>query len=244
MDISQKTIGIVGYGNFGKVIAHHLFPQNKIVIYTTQHIEPTGRISIATSYETVTQVADIIIPAVPIRHFEQTIKKLAETIKPQTVVMDICSVKEYPTRIMQQHLSKNPLIASHPMFGPNSIAKKGSIAHMKFVLHNISTDISLYEKLKIYFQQLGVNIVEITPGEHDQLASKSQFFTLLIGEVSQQMKLTQTIIDTPGTTALLDALEFSGADRHIIEDMITYNRFCKPLLQKSILALQELERHT
>lgn len=243
MDISKNTIGVIGYGNFGKVICNTLFPHNKIVLYTTQKMAPSERVSVTTSLSELAEQADVIIPAVPIRNFEKTIKKLAKIIRPQTVVMDICSIKEYPARIMQQYLPNNPLIASHPMFGPNSIAKKGSISHMNYVLHNISASSIFYDSLKKYLEHITLDVIEMTPEEHDRLAAKSQFFTLTVGEVYQQMRLMPTTIDTPGSSALFDALQFSGTDRHIIVDMIAYNRFCKPILYEFIRLLQGLEEN-
>ena len=45
-NLETKTIGIIGYGNFGKVICKYLFPQNRIVLYTSQSLEeiPAHRI--------------------------------------------------------------------------------------------------------------------------------------------------------------------------------------------------------
>ena len=240
MDISQKTIGIIGFGNFGKVLVNNIFPNNKIILVTTQEITSSEHVTVVKNIEEIKN-ADIIIPAVPIRNFAETIKKLAAIINPQTIVMDICSVMEYPTKVMQENLPNNPLIATHPMFGPNSIAKKGSMKDMNYVLHNISTPSDFYEAFKDYLKTLGVNIIEITPQEHDRLSAKSQFVSLLIGEITQQLQFEKTIIDTPGAEALQHAVSFSGADRHIIEDMLTYNTFCRPILEEFKKVLSSLE---
>src|SRR5258708_18201380 len=33
-NIITKKIGVIGYGNFGKVVCTYLFPQNKVLLYT------------------------------------------------------------------------------------------------------------------------------------------------------------------------------------------------------------------
>lgn len=240
MDISQKTIGIIGFGNFGKVLINNIFPNNKIILVTTQNAQSSEHITVTKNIEDI-KSADIIIPAVPIRNFAETIKKIAQFINPQTIVMDICSVMEYPAKIMQENLSNNPLIVTHPMFGPNSIAKKGSMKDMNYVVHNISTQNDFYESFKKYLKTLEVNVIEITPKEHDRLSAKSQFVTLLVGEITQQLQFEKTIVDTPGAQALQHAVSFSGADRHIIEDMLTYNIFCRPILEELKKVLNNLE---
>jgi len=242
MNIEEKIIGVIGFGNFGKVICEFLFPKNSIVLYTTKSIKPAKRISIVSSLEDLVSQADIIIPAVPIRNFKETIKTISHSIKPHTVVMDVCSVKEYPVTIMQQYLPSSDLIASHPMFGPNSIAKKGAMKNFKLVLHNISAEKSTYEEIKNNFQNLALNIIEITPKDHDMLTANSQFFALVVAEIARQHDLSPTIIDTPGATTLFDATSYIGTNRHIIEDMIVYNRYCKSLLEKMIVSLHDLER--
>src|SRR5579864_5822817 len=71
-DVTNKTIGIIGYGNFGKVICEYLFPKNKLFVYSP-HINKKGlpsNLFVSRSIQSLVEVSDIIIPAVPIRKFE------------------------------------------------------------------------------------------------------------------------------------------------------------------------------
>lgn len=242
--IRTKTIGIIGYGNFGKVVSNYLFPENQCIIYS-EH--PDGKefpkqSRIVKNIEEITEKSDIIIPTVPIRNFKEIIKEISISIKPQTVVMDVCSVKEYPVKVMQEILPENiHIIATHPMFGPNSLLKRNyNLKKLPLVLYNVRADKTIYDNIKIYFNNLGINTIEMDPSEHDRLSASSQFFSLLIGEIGKSLQIKHTSIDTPGAEAIINALEYMGADRKIIEDMITYNTYCAEVLDKTISILKRL----
>lgn len=245
MDIKNAKIGVIGYGNFGKVVCNNLFTKNQIFLLSKNHRNDTfsKNISLVSSMEELMEKSDLIIPCVPIRFFEETIKEIAKQTKPTTIVMDICSVKEYPVSIMERYLPKDvSVIASHPMFGPNSIKTKGGLLDgLTMVMWNISTDKGVYSELVEYFKNLRISIVEMTPKQHDELSANSQFFALCIGELAQALHLKSTEIDTPGARAIFDAMQYMGADRHIIEDMAKYNVYCKKLLGDMITVLSSLK---
>jgi prephenate dehydrogenase len=234
MNFENKTIGVIGYGNFGKVVCNNLFPENNIILFskTADQKDLNKRITLADTLEELVTQSDIIIPCVPIRNFKEVIKDLAVFITPGQIVMDICSVKEYPAKTMQEYLPHYvEVIASHPMFGPNSIKiKKGNLKDMNMVLYNISANETNYNLIKQYLSKLKLKIIEISPEEHDQQSAQSQFFSMIIGQLVLQLKLNPTPIDTPGAHALFEAMRYTGKDITIIEDMIKYNRYCKPLL--------------
>lgn len=244
MNIEQQIIGVIGYGNFGKVICNNLFPKNNIILFSknTRQEDLPQRIILVNNLEELVEKSDIIIPCVPIRNFEETIKIIAKKIKPQTTVIDVCSIKVYPVNVMKQYLQNTQIIASHPMFGPNSIKKRnGDLKQMNMVIWNISADHTFYEKIKSYFVSLTLHIVEITPEEHDKMSAHSQFFAMMVGQMVMQLQLASTPIDTPGAHALFDAMENTGKDKTIIEDMLTYNDYCKPLLEKMMKILEEFK---
>lgn len=245
MNIEQKKIGIIGYGSFGKIVCNNLFPKNQIILFSKSAKKESlsEKITLVNTIEELIKEVDIIIPCVPIRNFEQTIKQIAATIKLTTIVMDICSVKEYPTKIMKQYLPNNQLIASHPMFGPNSIHKKnGNLQDMNMVLWNISSEPIIFNEIKNYLKNLSLHILEISPEEHDKLSAHTQFFTMMIGQIVTDLELTSTIIDTPGAKALFEAMQYTGKDKTIIEDMIKYNKYCQPLLTTMIQTLEEFNK--
>ena len=90
-------IGIIGFGRFGKLAARYLAKDFKVFVNT--RADKTSEISLAggqaASLEEVCQ-QDIIIPCVPISVFEDFLIAIAPRIKPDALIIDVCSVKEYP----------------------------------------------------------------------------------------------------------------------------------------------------
>jgi prephenate dehydrogenase len=171
-------------------------------------------------------------------------EKVSKFISPSKIVVEVCSVMEYPVEIMKKYLPRDSqILSTHPMFGPNSINKNNnSINGLKIVLSNVSLNKEVYNLFKEYFLGLNLEVIEINPTGHDEYSAKSQFFALLIGQIAQDLNLNKTKIDTPGANAIFDALSFMGKDREIIEDMITYNRFCTQIHGQIIEILEGLKK--
>lgn len=244
--LQNKTIGVIGFGNFGKVICKYLFPKNKILVFSN-HIESsefTTNSKKADSLDGLVDESDIIIPAIPIKKFEIVIQNVAKKISREKIIIDICSVMEYPVEVMKKYFpAETPLLATHPMFGPNSIKKNNdSLRNLKIVLSNITLQQNEYELFKDYFKSLNLQLIELTPKLHDEYSARSQFFSLLVGELALNLKLKKTPIDTLGASAIFDAISYMGQDREIIEDMITFNSFSKKIYSEIIKDLKKLEK--
>jgi len=247
MQLSDYTIGVIGYGHFGKVICQYVFSDNPIVLYTSKQNIPDlpQNISVTQSLEELVKQSDIIIPAVPIRNFETIIKQLAHLIKPNQIIIECCSVKEYPVATMKNFLPDFvQIIATHPMFGPVSVEKNNNnLKGLKIVMDNITAQVSVYNELTTYFQNLGLDIITMSPQEHDQLAAKSHFFSKTLRLMADELNLHATKIDTPAATAIFEAFSKTANDKAIVEDMIVYNSYCKEVLEGMMRTLTSLKNN-
>ena len=94
----------------------------------------------------------------------RTLKQIAPLLKPGAIVADVCSVKVYPARWMQELLPPSvEILATHPMFGPDSAAK--SVAGYKIVLCPERIAPERYRKIKRWLENKGVVTIETTPAE-------------------------------------------------------------------------------
>lgn len=191
--------------------------------------------------ETVEE-ADIVVPAVPISAFEDVIKEISPKLKPGALVLDVCSVKVHPVNIMKKYLPKNvEIIATHPLFGPDSA--KASVKGLKIMLHNVSANKAKYEKLKAACKQLGLNIVEITPEEHDKAMAYSQAYTHFVGRIGQELGLRETPIDTEGFKQTLKIQQYVINDTEkLFIDMHKFNPYAKAMREKFLSAATKLDK--
>src|SRR3990167_6883060 len=151
MHPTENKVGIIGYGRFGKVLAEILKSDCSIKIYDKKF----------PGMDTLDEVltASTLFIAVPIRHFEKTIIDIAPKLQTGTTVIDVCSVKLHPISVMKKHLpSTIDIIATHPLFGPDSVGKKQSL---KIVIHNVRDTQHRYLFWKKFFSEKQFTIIEM-----------------------------------------------------------------------------------
>ena len=217
-------IGIIGFGRFGKLAARYLAHDFDVFVYSradkTAEIDLTGARS--ASLETVCS-QDIVIPCVPISIFRNFLKDIAPLVKPDALVVDVCSVKEYPIRWMREILPATvSILATHPMFGPDSASD--SLAGRKICLCKVRISEKFYCKIKNYLEAQGLVVIEATAAEHDKQIAISLALTHLIGRTLSEFGARRLDIDTEGYKRLLHILEVVERDTwQLFLDMHRYN---------------------
>jgi prephenate dehydrogenase len=146
------TIGIVGFGRFGQFIAKTFSKHGKIVVTSrsdyTEIANEMGVVYVPLSDPDafLNKNLDVIIFAVSILSFENTIKTLAPSLEAYIgrnnrgpLLVDVLSVKEHPRQVMLQHLPQEcDILCTHPMFGPDS--GKSSWRSLTFVYEKTRVD--------------------------------------------------------------------------------------------------------
>eukprot|EP00985_Skeletonema_marinoi_P007371 scaffold3223_cov161-Skeletonema_marinoi.AAC.3 len=139
------TIGIIGFGRFGQFIAQS-FTKYGNVVGTSRSDYTDIANEIGAKYVPLSNLEgfvmdhelDVIVVAVSIVSFEDTIKDLVPHLKKKMqlkgkdacpLIVDVLSVKEHARDIMLKHLPEEcDILSSHPMFGPDS-ARNGWQGH-------------------------------------------------------------------------------------------------------------------
>jgi len=226
----MNKVSIIGFGRFGTMLHQLLIKGFEVDVFD---IDPINQSDINfVSLEDVLK-NDTIFVAVPIRDFEGLMDSLSGKISGKKTVIDVCSVKVHPKQAMLDHLpSEVDIIATHPLFGPDSLQERGSVMMMEKVrdIHD------RYEFWKAYFESQNIMIEEISSEEHDMMAARSQGLTHLVGRVIDDFGTQQTSIDTVGYKALHKLVSQTCNDSwELFEDIQKYN----PYTQKMIVELNE-----
>lgn len=128
------TIGIIGFGRFGQFIARTFVKYGKIVVTSrsdyTEIANEMGATYVPLSDPDafLNHDLDVIICAVSILSFEDTIKKLIPPLRrfvrnksKGPLLVDVLSVKEHPRQVLMDYLPEEcDILCTHPMFGPDS----------------------------------------------------------------------------------------------------------------------------
>ena len=226
----MNKVSIIGFGRFGTMLHQLLIKGFEVDVFD---IDPINQSDINfVSLEDVLKNGTIFV-AVPIRDFEGLMHSLSGKISGKKTIIDVCSVKVHPKQAMLDHLpSEVDIIATHPLFGPDSLQERGSVMMMEKVrdIHD------RYEFWKAYFESQNIMIEEISSEEHDMMAARSQGLTHLVGRVIDDFGTQQTSIDTVGYKALHKLVNQTCNDSwELFEDIQKYN----PYTQKMIVELNE-----
>ena len=234
-------IGILGFGRFGKIASHYLAKDFDVFVHTradkAAEIGQTG--ARAASIEVVCK-QDIVIPCVPISIFKDFLKDIAPLIKPNALIIDVCSVKEYPIRWMKEILPDTvSILATHPMFGPDSASD--SLEGRKICLCKVKIAEKQYRKIRKYLSSKGLVVIEATAREHDEQIATSLALTHLIGRTLSESGATQLDIDTEGYKRLLHILEVVERDTwQLFTDMHHYNSYARKKRVEFMEVMQDI----
>jgi len=235
-------IGIIGFGRFGKLMASYLSQDFEVLIYDrldkSFQIEQCG--AVPAQLDVVCR-QNFVILAVPISGFKDTLKKIASFLKEDTIVVDVCSVKEHPVAWMKELLPEHiSFLPTHPMFGPDSAAD--SLNGRKIVMCKERIDEIRYRKIASYLASKGLIVIETTPREHDEQIAVSLALTHFIGRSLSVFGAKTQLIDTEGYKRLLHILEVVEHDTwQLFEDMNRYNPYAKGKRAAFMNALNRIE---
>jgi len=191
-------IGIVGgKGKMGSFFANFFKEKGYEVVIKDVDTGPT--------YDELCKTSKVILLSVPLDVFLQVVAELSLYIREENWVLDICSLKLEPAKIMKRYLKKGEILATHPLFGPYEKSLKDRI-------------IAYYpvrgEGIKAWFIKVfslaGAKLVYVPPKEHDKMMGLIQamnhFFLMLFGNILAESRLdVKRIVElsTPSFEGLL-----------------------------------------
>jgi len=243
---NKVKIGIIGFGRFGKILAKILKKSKKI-----SEIEVSDRVNKQKEAKIIglkfskledTLKKDIIILAIPISKLEKFLKKTNHKFKNSQIVMDVCSVKEYPVKLMKKYLPKDvEILASHPMFGPDSV--KYGLKNLQIAFWPVRIKKKNYQIIKDIFKDFGLKIIEIPPKEHDRQTAISLCFVHFLGRSIEKLNFKMPKIQTYGFKKLMEVAENVKNDtRQLFLDIQKYNQFAKKQREKFLKIAEKLNK--
>jgi prephenate dehydrogenase len=235
------TVGIIGFGRIGRLLVRYFAKDFDISVYDTKpRAKEVRKLGARPASLAQACLQDVVIPCVPIASFEDTIKKIRGLLRKDALVIDVCSVKEHPVRVMKKWLPKSvEILATHPNFGPDSAAE--SLRGHKLVLCPVRIGRERYRKVRRVFERKGLELIEMRPAEHDRKAASSLVLTHFIGRTLIACGAKTTGIDTEGYKRLLRILQTVQNDSwQLFEDMNRFNAYAGPMRRKFLKKMGEI----
>lgn len=230
----MSKLSIIGFGRFGKTIYRLLKDDFDIVLFNRSKINTQdlklSKNTIITQDLNEVYKSDTIIYTVPISIFEEIISAHQKYFKPGQLLIDMLSVKVYPSEIFKKYLkhTRTQALLTHPIFGPDS-AKNG-FENLTIVIDKFKASNENYECWTKYFKDKKLNVIEMSAEEHDQTAADSHGLTHFIGRLLDDFGLQKSRMDTLGTKKLLEIKEQTCNDSwQLFTDLQQYNPYTKDM---------------
>ena len=211
---SKSKVGIIGYGDFTKVMLEYLSPYAEIIVSSRKYQSGgAGHGAVFASLDKVL-ACPIIIPSIPSQFFEEFFSSNTELINPNALVIDVCSVKVKPLEILERLLPKTcNIIGTHPMFGPASIKKNGGIVGLKCVVSPVRAPNEVVQKVEAFISStLNLKLLRRSPQDHDKEMAYVLSLSHYIARVMDIMDIPESELSTLAYDELLAMKKIQAKD--------------------------------
>jgi prephenate dehydrogenase len=206
-----RSIGLLGFGAFGRLIAAHLYPYFALIACDPALTE-AGQPDDHVQFGTIAELGrcDLVIAAVPVGALSSALKELRPHLRPGGIVVDVGSVKVRPIEVMKAELpSFVDIVGTHPLFGPQSA--KGGIAGRNIALCPVRGRSAL--RIAAFLRHvLKLKVHIVSPDEHDRQAAIVQGVTHLVAKVLVRMEPLPTRLTTASFDHLMRATDMVRHD--------------------------------
>ncbi|CAN5251827.1 prephenate dehydrogenase [soil metagenome] len=205
----KPTLGLIGYGAFGRLTARHLAAWFDILA----HDPAAGE---ADDVVTLTDLASaaacpVVVLAVPVEVLADTVAAIAPHLRPGALVMDVGSVKVLPARVMAEGLpAAVDIVGVHPLFGPQS-ARDGVAGH-RIAVCPVRGDRAARRVAAFCRLALKLKVFHVSAEDHDREAAVVQGLTHLIARVLLAMEPLPTRMTTTSFDRIMQAVEMVRHD--------------------------------
>lgn len=234
--------GIIGFGNFGKFFAQKLTTAFKVCVWDRQNFSSeAAKMGVGWAEFEETANMEIIVLAVPLGAMEILLGQLTRCVNSEALVMDVCSVKQEPIRLMHKYLPQIDLLGTHPLFGPQS-AKDGWRGH-RMAICPVSSLSEKAENLLQFFRGQGLRLIELSAEEHDRQMASVQALTHFIARGLAGCEVSNSELATIAFGHLCKITELLGADSwELFKTIELGNPFAAEIRQKFMQELESLEK--
>ncbi|NOX36478.1 MAG: prephenate dehydrogenase [Calditrichaeota bacterium] len=238
----MEALGIIGFGRFGQLLYQFLYQKYHVAIYDPhQQYRPEFE---NYPFSTLEEVCynPLVIIATPISALDGLVRNIANLLKPETIVMDVCSVKNYPINLLLNFLPEDvEILGSHPLFGPESVRKSLKGHYVVLIPARISA--GRYEQMKAFWRDLGVRPVEMEALEHDRIMAWTLALTHFLGRGLRELELPSTRVVTRDYKILKNLVEMVNRDTiQLFQDMHRFNPHTRKMRKAVLKQFRELDK--
>lgn len=225
-DTQRETVGIIGFGAFGQLIAQSLYGHFELIAHDPRSNGERLANELGVKLSLLEEVArcNTIVIASPVSSFKDVLVSITDVCRPGTLVIDVGSVKIQPSDLMSKLLPDHvDIVATHPLFGPQSTCDgtKGLKIAVCPVRGQQHWPLSIFLR-----KHLGLHVIMTNPHDHDREMATVQGLTHLIAKVLQRMGPLPSRMTTRSFDLLVEAISMVQNDApEVFEAIETSNPY-------------------
>lgn len=181
--------------------------------------------------EEASQNADLVVICAPVEKILPLARQIRGSVKPETIVTDVGSVKSQICRFGHDLMPLGPFfIGSHPMAG----SEKTGMAHARgdlfearpcFVTPLPDSDPKAAETVVRFWQSLGARVATTSPEEHDEIVAHiSHLPHLLASSLCSFLHLKNPSWRNFGGNGLRDTTRIAGGSPTLWREILEQNQ--------------------
>jgi len=167
------TLAIIGTGKIGRWFAEFFLKEGESVIVSDKDEKTLAIVGKELEVETADNTeavrrADRVLICVPMEELEDVVREIRSFVRPDQVVMDVCSIKTVPVEVMHKYIKKGTVLGTHPVFGPGV----KSIVNQNFILTPIKRKEEQFAReFRVWLERRQAKVSIMSPRKHDELMS-------------------------------------------------------------------------
>jgi prephenate dehydrogenase len=227
----MPSLGVIGQGSFGTFMADKLADYFEIQTYRLS--DPDSQLQVVCN-------CDYVALAVPFDAYPETLKKIADLTPKSSVIVDVCSVKTLPIAAIKEILPEHKLLATHPLFGPQSAAK--TLKNHTIIVVEVPGSEIVTAKGEKFFEKLGLVVKIMTAEEHDKLMAQVHALTFFVARGLTLYGVDEQTVMTPSYQELLD---LANLEKHHSPELFATIQLANPYASEArdrlMLIFEELQ---
>lgn len=211
----QTRIGIVGAGAFGRFAARHLAADFAVAVADPDAEAAARARQAGLAVQPLADVAggDVVLLAVPWRRLGAVAAAIAPHLAPQTVIVDVSSIKVEPLAMLQQALPGRVIVGLHPLFGPQSGAAGLAGLPVAHCTGGTPADRRVARYLE---RRLKLRRVVVSAEAHDREMGRVQGLTHVIARALKTLAIAETPLATRSFAHLARMVDIVGNDSEAV----------------------------
>lgn len=226
--VMNKNIGIISLGLIGGSLLKVLCKKGYRVTAVTRNVSAVEKAKIYTPYvsDDITTLKDcgVVFVCSPMSKTLEVLDKLESILKPETIVSDVSSLKEFVMKKKRPYI----FIGSHPMAGTENSGFDASFDTLfegaKWVLTPFedtrNDDIELLTHL---IESTGAKAVVCDAVSHDKAAALISHMPMLVAQALMKTAIPNDLAITLASSGFRDMTRLALSNTQMAEDMVSMN---------------------